>query len=62
MDSLANLRAIPKHDWKVRVRVSRCWRRIIANAEMTSMGFVVVDQNVSISRKVSLYVKLLQQP
>ncbi|KAL1831213.1 hypothetical protein ACET3Z_000864 [Daucus carota] len=47
MDSLANLRAIPKHDWKVRVRVSRCWRRIIVNAELTGMGFVVVDQNGS---------------
>ncbi|KAL1811294.1 hypothetical protein ACET3Z_021359 [Daucus carota] len=47
MDSLANLRAIPKHDWKVRVRVSRCWRRTMGDAQVSDMGFVVVDENGS---------------
>ncbi|WOH04036.1 hypothetical protein DCAR_0623441 [Daucus carota subsp. sativus] len=45
MDSLANLRPIPKQDWKVRVRVSRFWRRILGNDEINGIGFIVVDEN-----------------
>lgn len=55
MDSLANLRPIPKQDWKVRVRVSRFWRRILGNDEINGIGFIVVDENVSNLHKIKVF-------